>query len=371
MTAHDARTTPRRTVAPDAHRTTGDAHGARRTSATRTTREARTGRGAHATALAAPLALLLLLAGCTSAADSAADERGGFGGMDGGPLPAETFQPGIEAPTTESGGNSGGGELVDGAGGEGGAGDLVDGSGPGREVITTGSLYVTVGEPLDAAAEAARIAERAGGRVDGRDEYAPRQGDRGGAELVLRIPSAQLTEVIESLQQLGESEELSLSASDVTREVRDVEARIGALTSSVERLLALQGSAGDVEELIALETAISDRQAQLESLQSQQRSLADQVSLSTLRLTLGSEQTAPVDEPDTFLSGLQTGWDALLAFLGGALVAVGVLLPWMLAIGLIVLTALLVLRRARGRHEASRAAAAATPAETAPATPAL
>lgn len=303
----------------------------------------------------------------TSAAGSAASTAGR--------CPPRRFQPGIEAPTAESGGG-GDGDAGGGLGEEvgDGTGDLVDGSGSGREVITTGSLYVTVDEPLDAAAEAARIVERAGGRVDGRDEYAPRQGDRGGAELVLRIPSAQLTEVIESLQKLGESEELSLSASDVTREVRDVEARIGALTSSVERLLALQGSAGDVEELIALETAISDRQAQLESLQSQQRSLADQVSLSTLRLTLGSEQTAPVDEPDTFLSGLETGWDALLAFLGGALVAVGVLLPWMLAIGLIVLIALLVLRRARRRHDAARAAAASasmsTPAEPTQAGPA-
>lgn len=358
MTAHDART-----PSAGAHpRPRTAAHAARR--------------GTCAAALAAPLALLLLLAGCAGAADSAADdatdERGGFGGIDGGPVTTDTFPPGLEAPTAESDGGSGGGL----GGEEQGPGDLVDGSGSGREVITTGSLYVTVEEPLDAAAEAARIVERAGGRVDGRDEYAPRQGDRGGAELVLRIPSAQLTEVIESLQQLGESEELSLSASDVTREVRDVEARIGALSSSVERLLALQGTAGDVDELIALETAISDRQAQLESLQSQQRSLADQVSLSTLRLTLGSEQTAPVDEPDTFLSGLQTGWDALLAFLAGALVAVGVLLPWMLAIGLIVLIALLVLRRARRRHEAARTAAAAAPperesVETGPTTPAL
>ncbi|WAB85086.1 DUF4349 domain-containing protein [Microcella daejeonensis] len=326
------------------------AHAARRAQpaspagSSRSTRAARRSRGG---ALAASLALLLLLAGCTGAADSASDESGGFVGPDGMPMPAETFQPGVDAPTGESGGDADGG----------GTGDLVDGSDAGREVITTGSLYVTVAEPLDAAAEAARIVERAGGRVDGRNEFAPRQGDRGGAELVLRIPSEQLTEVIDELQQLGESEELSLSASDVTHEVRDVEARIGALSSSVERLLALQGSAGDVEELIALETAISDRQAELESLQSQQRALADQVSLSTLRLTLGSEQTAPVDEPDTFLSGLQTGWDALLALLSGALVVLGVLLPWLLVLGLIVLVALLVLRRARRRHEAERAAA--------------
>jgi len=262
----------------------------------------------------------------------------------------------MDQPSNEGGEDAGGG-----AGGA--FGGELGGPDDGREVITTGSLYVTVEAPLEAAAAAARIVERAGGRVDGRRESAPTGGDTGGAELVLRIPSSELTEVVDELQQLGESEELVLSASDVTREVRDIDARIGALSSSVDRLLALQGSAATVEELIALETAISDRQAQLESLQSQQRAFADQVSLSTLQLTLGSEQTAPVDEPDTFLSGLQAGWDALLAFLGGALVVLGVLLPWLIVLGVIVLIALLVLRRARRRLEADRMLrAAAQPA---------
>ena len=272
------------------------------------------------------------------------------------------FESDVDQPSNESGGDSSVGAGAEEPAIDGGA---FGGSDDGREVITTGSLYVTVEAPLEAAAEAARIAERAGGRVDGRREYAPTGGDTGGAELVLRIPSSELTEVVDELQQLGESEELVLSASDVTREVRDIDSRIGALSSSVDRLLALQGSAATVEELIALETAISDRQAQLESLQSQQRSYADQVSLSTLQLTLGSEQTAPVDEPDTFLSGLQAGWDAMLAFLGGTLVVLGVLLPWLVVLGVIVLIALLGLRRARRRHKAERVLAAAARPESA------
>ena len=80
---------------------------------------------------------------------------------------------------------------------------------------------------------------------------------------------------------------------------------------ALERLLALQDAAATVEDLIDLETAISDRQGQLESLEAQQRYLADQVDLSTLRLTLGSDATAPVDEPDTFLTGLIAGWEAV------------------------------------------------------------
>ena len=222
-----------------------------------------------------------------------------------------------------------------------------------RSVITRGFLYLTVDAPLEAATEAAAIAEAAGGRVDGRQEFAPRGGDAGGAELTLRIPAARLTVTLDRLKELGEVEELQLSASDVTREVQDIDARVTALRSSITRLLALQDAAATVEDLIALETAISDRQAELESLEAQQRYLADQVGLSTITLVLGSRDVAPVTEPDTFLSGLVTGWEALVAFASGLLVLLGVLLPWLVLLGLLGLAVLLIVRRARRRTSAA------------------
>jgi hypothetical protein len=291
------------------------------------------------TALPALALSALLLSGCAAA--STAESGSDSGGAPG-------FEEGVGAP------------IVDEASGD---GDLE--SQPGdddRAVITTGYLYLTVEAPLDAAADAVSIVEAAGGRVDGRQEYAPRESsvmsDAGGAELVLRVPADRLTATLEKLKALGEVEELQLSSSDVTREVQDIDARVTALRSSITRLLALQDAAATVEDLIALETAISDRQAQLESYEAQQRYYAEQVGLSTVTLVLGSPEVAPVDEPDTFLSGLVTGWEALVAFGSGLLVVVGVLLPWVLALGLIGLAVLLIVRAAVRRRAAPSASAA-------------
>ncbi len=280
----------------------------------------------------------LLLGGCAAAATS--ESASDSGGMPG-------FEEGVGAPIVD--------EATDG-------GNLESQPGDGdRAVITTGYLYVTVEAPLEAAAEAVAIVESAGGRVDGRQEFAPRESsvlsDAGGAELELRIPADRLTATLERLQELGEVEELQLSSSDVTREVQDIDARVTALRSSITRLLELQDAAATVEDLIALETAISDRQAQLESYEAQQRYYAEQVGLSTVTLVLGSTEVAPVDEPDTFLSGLVTGWEALVSFASGLLVVVGVLLPWVLALGLIGLAALLIVRAAVRRRAASEVSA--------------
>lgn len=226
-----------------------------------------------------------------------------------------------------------------------------------RSVITTGYLYVTVDAPLESAAEATTITEAAGGRVDARQEFAPSRGDAGGAQLTLRIPADRLTATLDRLRELGEVEELQLSASDVTREVQDVDARVTALRSSITRLLALQDAAATVEDLISLETAISNRQAELESLEAQQRYLSDQVSLSTITLVLGSRDVAPVTEPDTFVTGLVTGWEALVAFGSGLLVLLGVLLPWLVLLGLLGLVVLLIVRRARRRSSSALSSA--------------
>lgn len=318
---------------------------------------------------AALLAAAPLLAGCGALGSS--EDSGGA-----------TGESGVvgEAPSQADGGDASGG------GGErSGGSDESGGPASDQEFIITGSMYLTVEAPLEAADEAVRIVESAGGRIDGRREFAPRAGGRsttdgaddaasyapdeyeyrysygfpgdgGGAVLELRIPAAQLTETLDRLSALGEVEELLTSTVDVSSEVRDIEARITALRSSIGRLLALQDDAASVEDLIALETAISGRQAELESLESQQRYFADQVSMSTIVLTLGSEDVAPVDEPDTFWTGLVTGWEALTGFVGGLLVVTGVLLPWLLVLGVLALVAWVVARRVlrrRGRDAQS------------------
>jgi len=228
-----------------------------------------------------------------------------------------------------------------------------------RSVVTTGTVTVTAEEPLEAATDAVRIVESAGGRIDARTETAPQKGDRGSATLTVRIPTSSLTATLDKLKALGKTENVALTSVDVTTQVQDLDARISALRASVDRLTALLSTATDTDTLIKLETAISERQGNLESLEAQQRGLADQVSLSTIELWLISEADAPVETPDTFWSGLVAGWAAFTGFLGFLLVAAGVLLPWIVLAAIAAGVTLLIVRRRR-RASAAVIAAGAT-----------
>ncbi len=287
-----------------------------------------------------PTALVLsalALTGCAAASDYATESGG---------APAPQYD--SEVMLTE-GAADGGDARVE-------QSDAID-----RQVIVTGWMTVTVDEPLDAAAEAVRIAESVGGRVDGRQEYAPIDGDKGSATLTLRLPAEGLSATLDKLKELGDVQEVSLNSSDVTMVTQDLDARITALRASVDRLLALLETATDTENLIALETAISDRQAQLESLEAERRYYADQVSLSTVTLNLVSVADAPVEEPVTFLDGLVAGWNAFVAFFAGLLVVLGVLVPWIVLAALITAIILWIVR-ARAKRKVAVAEAPAEPA---------
>jgi outer membrane murein-binding lipoprotein Lpp len=269
------------------------------------------------------LALLcgvLLLAGCTSGPDAGSEEA-----AVGGAAPAQ-----------------------DAAGGEAGADS--DAGGEDRQVVTTADVTVIVDDPAIAADEVARLAETSGGRVDQRNERAA--GVDGteslpSAWLTVRVPADRLSTVLGDLEAVGEVRELSQESADVTTQARDLDARITALQTSVDRLLAIMADAKDTAALLATESEISGRQAELESLQSERAHLTDQVAMSTLRVNLVAEDAPVVVDAGGFLGGLRTGWDALVATVSGVLMALGVLLPWIVVVGAPLGAALWFVRRRR------------------------
>jgi hypothetical protein len=275
----------------------------------------------------------LMLTGCSVASDSAVENIV----LDGGKTGSES----IGAP------------QVDGAPGT--VTDPMSQAAYDRQVITTGYMTVSVEDPIATVDKAVQIAEAAGGRVDARTEYAPTNGDQGSASLTLRLPSATLTASIDKLKALGTVESVSLSAQDVTTTVQDLDARITALQASLDRLLALMKKATTTESLIALETAVSERQGNLESLEAQQRYLADQVTLSTIELSLISPANAPADVPQNFWSGIVVGWNAFVSAMSGLLVILGVILPWLAIASLIAGAVLLIVRWNKRRNPRAQA----------------
>jgi len=258
-----------------------------------------------------------------------------------------------------------GGSALSGAAPQAAAGtEQVTSDAAGRQVVTTGTAQLTVDDPRKAASAVVALVEGEGGRVDARKEQTAAEGRDAFAQLTVRIPSDDLTSTLTQLEDIGRVDQINLSAQDVTGTAEDLDARIRALKLSVARMEDLLSRATSNADLIAAENALTERQANLESLQSQRARLAEQVALSTLDITLTTPGNAPAPTTHGFLGGVAAGWDALVAVLSALVLVVGVLLPWLAFAGVIVLVVVASLRWVRRRR--APAAVAAGPAPTAP-----
>ena len=224
-----------------------------------------------------------------------------------------------------------------------------------RQVITTGYVTITVDDPIEGARDAVRITESVGGRVDSRSEYAPDDSNGGSATLTLRIPSTDLTATLDKLKELGVVEEVSLNANDVTMQSLDLDARISSMADSIARLQALVPTAASLDDLITLETAISDRQAQLESMQSEQRYLADQVSMSTITLNLVTEYVpvVEVNEGDP-VTAFKNGFNALASFFVGLVTVLAFMAPGLIVLAVLAAIVIVIVRVARRGRTAEK-----------------
>ena len=222
-----------------------------------------------------------------------------------------------------------------------------------RDIVTTGTIVVTVSDVGVAADKLAGLAKDSGGRIDSRTESATSMsgtstsGDvEPSAQLTLRIPSAKLDDFLAGAKGVGTVTSLSLSHDDVTAQRVDQDARIQALQTSVTRLTELMRTASSTADLLQAEEQLSKRQAELDSLRSQRATLGDQISYATITVSLSTEPAA-VPLPTGFTGAMHQGWTALLAVLRGATLAFGFVLPWIPVMVILAAAAFLLLRRLR------------------------
>jgi Domain of unknown function (DUF4349) len=221
-----------------------------------------------------------------------------------------------------------------------------------RDVVKTASMTITVSNTSEAADKAAVLVEKADGRVDSRSEDAGSNRGLARTSIVLRVPVAKLDGVVRDLKTLGSVQIAGTKSEDVTAQRVDLDARIKALQTSVDRLLAIMRDAKDPDALIKAEGALSQRQADLDSLRAQRDQLGDRIDYSTVNVTFVAEQIGgPAPQKyEGFTGQIERGWDALVSVLGNLVLLFGLLLPWLGALAVAAGIVYGVVRLARARR---------------------
>ncbi len=237
-----------------------------------------------------------------------------------------------------------------------------------QALIKTGTVSLRATDVGDARYDVQVLVDSHNGQVADDKTETDRSGQPLRSRMVLRVPVADFDEVMDGLARIGTLASTTTTSEDVTTQLIDVEARIKVQQASVQRVRQLLARAASIRDIMAIESELANRQAQLDSLLQQQAYLKDQTSMSTVKVSIerrpDPKKAAPKDDDDGFLAGLAAGWKALKTTVVAVATVIGAVLPFALVALLVGMPLWLLVRRLRRTPIAAPAAAPAAPSGT-------
>ncbi len=166
--------------------------------------------------------------------------------------------------------------------------------------------------------------------------------------MTIRIPAEKLDEFLLAVGEVSNVISRNESVTDVTLEYVDLESHKRVLLAEQERLLELLEKAETIEDIISLESRLSQVRYQIESMEAQLRTMDNRVNYSTVYLYINEvAKLTPVKE-QTVWEKISTGFASSLYNVGEGFVNFGIgfiiFLPYLLVWVIIIVVFTLLLK---------------------------
>lgn len=221
-----------------------------------------------------------------------------------------------------------------------------------KKIIRNVSLTVKTSAYDESMDSLTALMNQYGGYLESSSEYTNGR-DLRTASLTLRIPADSLDAFLDGTGELGRITSRNMSSTDVTASYQDTAARLENQKLLLARLQALTDTAGDLSDLLALETQLADTQYNIEQLESTLADTDQQVSDATVRVTLNEEAQPDLRDETVSLGerikgALSTGWNAFVSFLQDCVVFLTAALPFIAIVAGIAIV-VVIIRKAKKR----------------------
>ncbi len=128
------------------------------------------------------------------------------------------------------------------------------------------------------------------------------------AELTIRIPRAQLDAFLKVIEGVSNITYRHETVEDVTLQYVDLESHKKMLYTEQERLLEFMSKATEIEDVITLESRLTEVQYQIERMESQLRTFNNQIEYSTVYLDVHEVVRITPQEPKGMWERITTGF---------------------------------------------------------------
>lgn len=153
-----------------------------------------------------------------------------------------------------------------------------------RKIIFNASLSLDVADAEKAFSDCELLVAKYGGFVA---QSSLRKSDTQVlATVVLRVPAARVTELMNGLAGLGTITSRSSGSDDVTSQYIDIEARLKVLRAEEEQLVGFLKKATNIKDMLAVQEQLRSVRTQIEQYEGQQRYMDNATSLATVTAQL-------------------------------------------------------------------------------------
>ena len=178
------------------------------------------------------------------------------------------------------------------------------------------------------------------------------------ADYTVRVPVQNFKSMTGSLTSLGNVYDEKTTSKNITAQFIDTQSRLKAFKTEEDRLLAMLGKASTVQEMITIESRLSDIRYQIESLTSTLQNWQNQVDFSTVTLHLKEVATLTEQKPvqrtywEKIGDGLSSTFKGLGDFFKDFFMVLIIILPVLLVLGVIAVVIILIVRASRKKKRA-------------------
>lgn len=223
---------------------------------------------------------------------------------------------------------------------------------PQPQLVRTANMGIRVESIESAIQQTQAIARQHQGEVMNLQDQTPAPGQHHSATLQLRVPQNQLDRAIAALAKLGAVQQQSLSATDVSDQLVDYEARLRNLRRSEETVLKIMDRSGSVADVLKVAQELNTIRQSIEQNNAQLNSLKNQVAYSTIDLDLETAIAPLPTEPST-QTQLANTWNSATRSIGDFTVGLMQICLWLIVYSpylLLILGAATLLHRRRRRR---------------------
>lgn len=171
---------------------------------------------------------------------------------------------------------------------------------------------------------------------------------------VIRVPEDKLDILSDNVGKAGNVTRTNESVEDVTLQYTDTQTRIDALRTQEEKLLELMSDAESVEDMITIESRLSDVSRELEYYQSLMNQYDNQINYATLYIDLYEvEKETDTSEPgigERMKRGLSDTFENIGEGLQNFAVGFVSALPFIVILAIVVVVVVLICRRIYKKH---------------------